>query len=75
MTSNDVDAVQQAKAVELVADYWPGVSESKDQRADILVDATPNGKSTNATPLFSATPLKDVSLPATSPVTCGRDAI
>ena len=55
---DDMDAAKQVKAIELIAEYWPDVSVSIDQRADILVDATPNGKSVNATSLFTEDTIK-----------------
>ncbi len=58
----DTDAARQAETADLVAQHWPGVLVSSDQPADILVDATANGKSVNAPPLFPETAIKECEL-------------
>jgi shikimate 5-dehydrogenase len=42
-----------AQTVSLVEQYWPNTSINASVPADILIDATPNGKNANAAPLFA----------------------
>lgn len=49
----DTDATRLAQTVSLVEQYWPNTSINASVPADILVDATPNGKNANAAPLFA----------------------
>lgn len=58
LTFEDTDAARRAQTAQMIARHWPNVSVSVDHPADILVDATPNGKSINATSLFSDAVIK-----------------
>lgn len=50
----DTDAARLEGTTSLVAQHWPDVSIFKECNVDILVDATPNGKSETAISQFSA---------------------
>ncbi|MEO9573281.1 MAG: hypothetical protein ABJ263_00045 [Tateyamaria sp.] len=49
----DADETRLAQTVSLVERFWPNTSIGDGGPADILIDATPNGKNANAAPLFS----------------------
>ena len=49
----DTDAARLAQTMALVEQFWPNTSIGDKGPADILIDATPNGKNANAAPLFA----------------------
>jgi len=49
---DDADDARLAQTVSLVQQFWPNTSLSSAAPADIVIDATPNGKDANAAPLF-----------------------
>lgn len=58
MVVEDTDYARLGGTVSIVADHWPDVSINEDCVADILVDATPNGKSATAMSQFAGNAIK-----------------
>jgi len=50
---NDADDTRLAQTVSLVQQFWPNTLLGGAGCADILIDATPNGKNASAAPLFA----------------------
>ena len=49
----DTDAARLAQTMALVEQFWPNTSIGDKGPADIVIDATPNGKNANAAPLLA----------------------
>lgn len=56
---NDADDIRLAQTVELVQQFWPNTLLGGAGCADILIDATPNGKDASAAPLFTPQVVSD----------------